>query len=304
MDRRVGGRSRFTIDHRKDQMSIAHLADTGLPFNRKERYFTGTVLPMLVCADNFAHFGRLTQLGGLGRIEVDARPNSANVQFFTEYSFVESVVGEARARFPDAPTRKDTPDVLIYVAGPRRALIAIEAKMYDRPTAAEMNEQLATQAALIRYIAGRLDVEAACIGHVALLPAALASELGKLIVATVTWERLLETYADVAPPYFVEVLRVALARHEQLASPRPTWGANAEMKLTGAEIYERHHAGSLATPWMGRKGGLNGAELAKDLTSGTWRGQFYECSSRPVQNTNWFTVAEFVARIDARQPSS
>ncbi len=176
---------------------------------------------MLVCADNFAHFGRLTELMGLGRIDVDASPSSANVQFFTEYSFVESVVGEAKARFPGAPTRKDTPDVLIYVAGPRRALIAIEAKMYDRPTTAELNEQLGAQAALVRYIAGRLDVEAAGIMHVAMLPAALASELGKLVVATVTWERLLETYADVAPPYFLEVLRVALARYDQLVSPRP-----------------------------------------------------------------------------------
>jgi hypothetical protein len=283
-------------------MTIAHLAETGLPFNRKERYFTGTVLPMLVCVDNFAHFGRLTELVGLGRIDVDARPSSANVQFFTEYSFVESVVGEAKARFPGAPTRKDTPDVLIYVAGPRRALIAIEAKMYDRPTTAELNEQLGAQAALVRYIAGRLDVEAAGIAHVALLPAALASELGKLVVATVTWERLLETYADVAPPYFLEVLRVALARYNQLVSPRPTWGANAETKRTGAEIYERYQTGALTTPWMGRQSGLNGAELAKDIASGTWRSQLYECSSKPVQNKNWFTVAEFVARIRAPRP--
>ncbi|WP_437282120.1 hypothetical protein WME90_16615 [Sorangium sp. So ce375] len=283
-------------------MSIAHLADTGLPFNRKERYFTGTVLPMLVCADNFAHFGRLTELVGLGRIDVDARPTSADVQFFTEYSFVESVVGEAKARFPGAPVKKDTPDVLIHVAGPRRALIAIEAKMYDRPTTAALNEQLAAQAELVRYIAGRLGVDSASIAHVALLPAALASELGKLLVTTVTWERLLDTYADVAPPYFIEVLRVALARYEQLVSPRPSWGANAETKLTGDELYERHHAGSLTTPWMGRQGGLDGAELTKDIASGTWRSQLYECRSTAVSNRNWFTVAAFAARIDSARP--
>ncbi|UQA57101.1 hypothetical protein [Polyangium aurulentum] len=283
-------------------MSVAHLADTGLPFNRKERYFTGTVFPMLVCADNFAHFGRLTELAGLGRIDVDASPTSANVQFFTEYSLAESLIGDAKTRFPGAPTRKDTPDVLIYVAAPRRALIAIEAKMYDRPTTAELNEQLALQAALVRYITGRLEVEDTRIAHVALLPAALASKIGTLLVPTVTWEHLLETYADVAPPYFLEVLRVALARHEQLASPRPTFGANAEMKLTGAEIYERHRAGSITTPWMGRKGGLNGAELTSDIASGTWRVHLYECSSKPVQNTNWFTVAEFVARVATTLP--
>ncbi len=167
---------------------------------------------MLVCADDFAHFDRLTDMVGLGRMAVDARPTSANVQFFTEYGFAESVIGEAKARFLDAPTRKDTPDVLIYIAGPRRALVAIEAKMYDRPTTAALNEQLAAQAKLVRYIAGRLDVDAASIAHVALLPAALASEVGQLLVTTVTWERLLETYADVAPPYFLEMLRVALAR--------------------------------------------------------------------------------------------
>jgi len=282
-------------------MSIAHLADTGLPFNRKERFFTGTVLPMLVCAADFAHFSRLTELVGLGPIEVDARPSSANVQFFTEYSFVESVVGEAKLRFPGAPVRKDTPDVLIHVGGPRRALIAIEAKMYDRPTRAELNEQLAAQATLLRYVAGQLDVDTAHTAHVTLLPAPLAAEIGALSVPTLTWERLMETYADVAPPYFLEVLRVALERYHQLASPRPrpTFGVNAEMKLTGAEIHEQHRAGSLVTPWMGRKGGLSGPELTKDVASGAWRAQSYECSSKLVQNPNWFTVAEFVARIAA-----
>ncbi|MGK4008506.1 hypothetical protein WMF31_38205 [Sorangium sp. So ce1036] len=284
-------------------MSIAHLADTGLPLNRKERFFTGTVLPMLVCADDFAHFGRLTELVGLGRVTVDARPDSANVQFFTEYGFAESLVGETTGRFPGAPTAKDTPDVLIYIAGPTRALLAIEAKMYDRPTTAELNEQLAAQAALVRYLAGRLDVDAARIAHVALLPAALAREIVALSVPTVTWEQIMETYADVAPRYFVEVLRVALARYERLVSPRRTSGANAEMKLAGAEIYERHRAGSLATPWMGRQGGLNGAELARDIASGTWRAQRYECSSKPVHNPNWFSVDEFVTRIAQTQPA-
>ena len=105
-----------------------------------------------------------------------------------------------------------------------------------------------------------------------------------------------------APPYFLEVLRVALERYDDLVSPRPTWGANAETKLTGAEIYERHHAGSLTTPWMGRHGGLNGAEITKDINSETWRGQLYECSSKPVQNRNWFTVTEFIARFAATPP--
>jgi hypothetical protein len=62
----------------------------GLPLNRKERYYTGTVLPMLVATDDFAHLGRLTELAGLGPVQVDARPASATVQLFTEYGYLES----------------------------------------------------------------------------------------------------------------------------------------------------------------------------------------------------------------------
>ena len=133
------------------------------------------------------------------------------------------------------------------------------------------------------------------------LPSPLAARLGTLSVPTVTWERLVETFADVAPPYFLEVLRVALAGYKDLVSPRPrpTFGDNADVMLTGREIHERHAAGSLATPWMGRRGGLGGAELAKDIASGAWRGHWYECSSKPVQNPNGFLVAEFVALVGA-----
>jgi hypothetical protein len=66
---------------------------------------------------------------------------------------------------------------------------------------------------------------------------------------------------------------------------------------------EKHAAGTLATPWMGRRGGLGGAELKKDLASGGWRGQSYECRSTPIQNPNWFPVTEFIARIAAARSS-
>lgn len=284
-------------------MSIATLADTGLPFNRKERFFTGTVFPMLVCADNFAHFGRLAELAGLEGLAVDATPGAANVQFFTEYNFAESLVGPARERFPGAPTGRETPDVMIYVAGPRQALLAVEAKMYDRPSVAELTTQLTAQTTQVNYLAAQLGVEASRVAHVALLPARLAGEVGPLPVRTVTWEQIRDTFADVGPPYFVEVLRVALERYDDLAAPRVmTFGANAEIKLTGAEICHRHRDGTLALRWMGRRGGLHGPELAKDLATGTWRTQSYECSSKAVGNPNWFTMAEFGAKVEALGP--
>jgi len=54
-------------------MSFARLADTGLPFNRKERFFTGTVRPRLVCGDDVEHAGHLTGLVG---IDVSSPPSA------------------------------------------------------------------------------------------------------------------------------------------------------------------------------------------------------------------------------------
>lgn len=42
---------------------MAELVDHGLPLNRKERFYTATVLPMLVCTDDFGHLDRLLELG-------------------------------------------------------------------------------------------------------------------------------------------------------------------------------------------------------------------------------------------------
>jgi hypothetical protein len=40
-------------------MSLASLFEECLPINRKEVYYTATVLPRIVCADGFAHINRL-----------------------------------------------------------------------------------------------------------------------------------------------------------------------------------------------------------------------------------------------------
>ena len=139
------------------------------------------------------------------------------------------------------------------------------------------------------------------VAHRALLPARFAGTLGPLLVPIITWEQILEAFADVGPPYFLEMLRVALDRYDELVAQRTfTFEANAELKLTGAEIRSRYAEGTLSAAWMGRRGGLNGPELASDLETGRWLTYRYECSSKPVRNANWFPIAEFIARVNAR----
>lgn len=67
--------------------------DRWLPLNRKERYCTGTVLPMVTASDGFAHPRRLLALCGLGSVQpvVGGLDGGDEIAFFTDYGFSESV---------------------------------------------------------------------------------------------------------------------------------------------------------------------------------------------------------------------
>jgi len=71
-------------------MSLEEIHSAELPLNRKERFFTGTVFPMITCKDNFAHLHILMSLLGVSPIPtIVANPDETNIQFFTEYSLQE-----------------------------------------------------------------------------------------------------------------------------------------------------------------------------------------------------------------------
>jgi len=96
--------------------SVETVLRTGLPLNRKERFYTGTVLPMIAAWDGFAHLDRLLGLCGLpsAGLEGNALEGRHPVQFFTEYNFAESPFTSAdMAQFAAAPLDAYTPDVVI-----------------------------------------------------------------------------------------------------------------------------------------------------------------------------------------------
>ena len=282
-------------------MSLAQMMKTGLPMNRREGYFTGTVLPMIVCANGFRDLGALASLiPGCLLPPVDADPRTTNIQFFTEYSLAESIYGPAtRARFPNPPKTKETPDVTFLVTGKPSVLVAIEAKMYDQPTATELMTQMQAQRFQLDYLRDTLAVGQ--VHHAALLPAGLAAKLRGRLPApfpVILWEDLLAAYraARGEDDYFLGMLALALEQWPMLAAKPSVPGAQAEQKLTGAEIVER--LGDPAVCTMSRNGGLGGMALQNDLPAGKWRKHHYEVSAadEPV-NGNWFLVEEFVAML-------
>jgi hypothetical protein len=283
-------------------VALADLFSTGLPMNRKERFFTGTVLPMIACSNEFERLPRLLQLiSGLEHLSAaELRPST--IQFFTEYGLLESIYGPAAPRFPALPESRDTPDVLIFHAGATKRIVALEAKMYDRPSQDALEEQLRRQREhVLDYLAEHLAVEQSSIFHAALLPEKLSAEYPGFSSPVVTWEKVRDAYADIASgEYFWQVLDLALKTYDGLAgSGRAEYGKHAHDRLTGRLIHDRFKTTILGFELMGRKLGIQGEPLRQDVESGRWRAQVSEVRrSGPPPNRNWFPVAAFVALVD------
>jgi hypothetical protein len=283
--------------------TLEELLDQRLSLNCKERYYTGTVLAALLCTDNMAHLARLgTLLRPAQKLDVRADPDDCTVVFFTEYGISESAVGAAKERFAGLPTSRDTPDVVILVTEPQPALIALKAKLYDRPSRPELLDQLGKQKELLEPLTERLaswlGVEMVTLVHAALLPEPQKVSLqtsGPLPVAVITWQELLATYSDVAPPYWHAVFAAALARYDDLVSKRTGYPDN---ELPGQVLVDRWRDQDTTYPWMGRKGGLFGAKVATEVTSGAWTSGIYQCRKTELPgNRNWFAVAYFIALL-------
>ena len=283
-------------------MSLKEMLGTELPLNRKERFFTGTVFPMLVCKDNFRHLHLLLTLLGVSPAPaIISTTNKENFLFFSEYSLVESLLGAAKQRFNNLPHTKDTPDIVILIKAETKILVALEAKMYDVPRADELNQQMYAQKKILESIQETLDVDK--IYHYALLPEKLANKLAHgLTYPVITWETIYKEYEPICKnDYFFDLLRISLDMYDELASHgSDSYGLNSEEKMTGQQIYERFKLGTLEKLSMGRAGGLYGIKLKADIANDKWRRFPYETSTKKSVdlNGNWFGIKDFVEIIE------
>ncbi|MFV0316205.1 MAG: hypothetical protein ACK5O2_04490 [Microthrixaceae bacterium] len=157
-------------------MSSTELPSEHLPFNRKERYFTGTVLPGIVAGDRLEHLDRFLDLCGLPQV-LDQTAAAPKVQFLTEYGFAESAPFDSSGIWDDCIDGRDTPDVVI--AGPDW-ILSVEAKLYSTPTAAELEAQLGRQQELLDCWAQTLELTSDRVRLVALVAEGHRAEMGPL----------------------------------------------------------------------------------------------------------------------------
>lgn len=257
---------------------------------------------MIVCKDNFKFLHLLFPLiDCLQAPDIISSPDRTNILFFTEYSLVESLINTSKQRFKGLPKTKDTPDIVILIKSVSKVLIALEAKMYDRPTAEELNHQMRAQQKILDSIQKSLAVDKTY--HYTLLPQKLKEQVQSLSFPVITWEDIYKQYEPVCKgDYFFDLLRASLEMYDDLVSPKIiTFGRNCEERIIGQQIYKRFKQGTLDKVSMGRDGGLNGYNLKEDIATNRWHSFSYETNSKLPANRNWFLIEDFIKIIDQSQ---
>ena len=281
-----------------------------LPLNRKEKFYTATILPHLICYDNFKYFERFTSLipGFPSNIEIKPNPKDNNILFLTEFSLTESLKDRSlNVKFQDVPKSKETPDLVVLITEPEKILIVVEAKMYSSSDSFSLAKQMDDQKKIINSIKKTLSINEKNIFHIGLVPSKMITKSVMNKYNIVYWEEILNAYRDIlVNDYFFNVLDLALEKYDILVSKNvygSTYGKNMDVKLSGLEIVKLHKEGKRF--WVGRNRGLHGPEFQNDVRTGNWEKFEYEVNitaSNPP-NHNWFSSAEFINAVEKQSGS-
>lgn len=292
---------------------IKNYFETIIPINRKEKFYTATIFPQIICADNFANISLFLELIPKFTYQIKISPDleTNNILFLTEYSLKEALVEDHFLKLYKGDYKtKETPDVVILITEPEYILILIEAKMFSSSNSVELNDQMNKQRWIVDAFKEVLKIKEENIFHIGLVPQQLIPNKSVLTdYHIVYWEEIVEKYQQImGNNYFFNVLKIALKKFDSLSSKNAssgnTYRQNNEELLSGLKIVELHNQGKRF--WVGRNYGLTGEKLANDKSSGEWRNFKYEVnfSSENCPNRNWFSSEDFVKFMQAETRTS
>ena len=163
-----------------------------LPLNRKERFYTATVLPALLFHGGLRNLYRFFGLLSGFPAEINESATGDAFLFYTEYNLKQSA-GDRNVGRNIVAESNDTPDLLILTLRPRQLLVAVEGKMFSRALQAEMDQQMSRQRRIVLSpLATALGVGESDVFHVALVPSGLGLANTRAY-QTLNWEVLLDT---------------------------------------------------------------------------------------------------------------
>lgn len=269
-----------------------------LPINRKERFYTGTVLPSILFHNGLSNLFRfLREIEGFP-LSINENNTQDNFLFYTEYNLKESA-GKKSVGAEIYTVTRDTPDVIIEILPPQRMFVVIEAKMYANLTQNDFGKQMAAQKlAVIDPLKDKYGLNNAQIFRVALTPRRLGFKRTE-DYQVINWEFLLDNEdIDLQGNYFAHFLRFALERYGELVCDQSGMASTVERRIPGFDVYE--NGIGQKTLWVGRKGGKRIIE--EDVKKGIWRDKLYAINTQKPQGGqkgNWISSHEFAAIVDS-----
>lgn len=286
-----------------------------LPINRKERFYTGTVLPGLIYSDGMHGLFDLLRETGL---VLDYVPDMAAVQIFTEYDLRDAIRGDERSSWKHLLSRLekevcaegatqlsgDTPDLVILVEQPKPLLIVIEAKLFNGESAKDLKIQIDRQQRYVveplKEILGNVDAL-----QIALVPLSMSPDIVKLAgdppaFRVITWQGVVAKYESVdAAAYWIGPLSHALSRFDDLLSQGSRSQGHASRRMTASEILLAHqdpdcpirHVGAAGRTWR---------LLQQDIaSSGGTRRTYAVNHNAKSPGRNYLPVADFISFVQA-----
>lgn len=266
---------------------------TELPLNRKEKFYTATIFPSLLFHNglhNFFHF--LSQIKYFPS-DINELATGDNFLFYTEYNLKQSAGERCVGKQFDIEAN-DTPDVVIEILKPSRALIVVEGKMFQNLSQAEFHDQMNRQReVIIEPLKKEYALDPERIFHIALVPAALSFS-NTQDYQVLCWEGFVNDQGfRVQDNYFFNYLKIALENYGDLVQKCSTWGkaSTVERMCKGYEIIKMVESG--AKLWVGRKGGER--KIQTDIDKNIWQNHNYsinQISSYPP-SVNWIAGGRF-----------
>lgn len=281
-----------------------------VPINRKEKYYTATVLPMIVCKDGIKSVSNIFELAKFDVGDIFAKVDYEDIIFYTEYNLKDSCVGCLDGSFGnslDGVGRFSVPDVLVGVKAKKKIyLLAVEAKMFQKTSFQELENQLKTQMdttitpfakCLERYCGPSVKV---VVKQCALLPEQMIEFnsrrcLEKPGFETISWQDILSIYSKNVSSYFYRMLQKALQEYDSKVS-RKSLDITVS-KMSGNEFFVKFNEEAFPYQFAGIGGGINGKRFKDLLRDGSWKDLKFSFSNERSSHWNWSEAKKFISKI-------
>lgn len=200
-----------------------------LPLNRKEKFYTGTILPALLFHNGLNNFYTFLRAIKGFPPEINEAETKDNFLFYTEYNLKQSA-GKKKNVGRIIPTEtNETPDAIIEILKPKKVFIVIESKMFHNVSQTSLSSQISKQIkAVIEPLKQSFKLKDDQVFHVALVPRMSQCKDGKCF-QVINWEFFIDNgklnfddsgKLNLQDKYFYNYLKFALDEYRDLVAKR------------------------------------------------------------------------------------